>query len=112
LTVTLWVGLSNLIWLPTMGALSDRIGRRPLLIACTLLMLTSAYPAMLWLVDRPSFSRLLAVQLWFSFIFASYNGAMVPFLTEIMPFDFRRPIFPGPQSYRGVFGGFTPAQHT
>ncbi len=113
LTVTLWVGLSNLIWLPTMGALSDRIGRRPLLIACTLLMLTSAYPAMLWLVERPSFSRLLAVQLWFSFIFGSYNGAMVPFLTEIMPVNLRTTGFSLAYSLSaGVFGGFTPAIST
>ena len=35
LVVTLCVGLSNLIWLPLSGALSDRIGRRPLLIGCT-----------------------------------------------------------------------------
>ena len=110
LTVTLWVGLSNLVWLPIMGALSDRVGRRPLLIACTVLMLTSAYPAMQWLVEGPSFSRLLAVQLWFSFIFGSYNGAMVPFLTEIMPFDFRTTGFSLAYSLAaGVFGGFTPA---
>src|SRR6202012_4373374 len=31
LVVTLCVGASNLLWLPTMGALSDRIGRGPLL---------------------------------------------------------------------------------
>jgi MFS family permease len=113
LTVTLLVGLSNLVWLPIMGALSDRIGRRPLLIACTLLMLTSAYPAMQWLVDSPSFSRLLAVLLWFSFIFGSYNGAMVPFLTEIMPVDFRTTGFSLAYSLAaGVFGGFTPALST
>ncbi len=33
LIVTLCVGASNLFWLPVMGALSDRIGRRPLLFA-------------------------------------------------------------------------------
>ena len=110
LTVTLLVGLSNLLWLPIMGALSDRIGRRPLLVACTLLMLASAYPAMQWLVEGPSFSRLLAVLLWFSFIFGSYNGAMVPFLTEIMPADFRTTGFSLAYSLAaGVFGGFTPA---
>src|SRR6266700_391030 len=31
LIVTLCVGASNLLWLPVMGTLSDRIGRRPLL---------------------------------------------------------------------------------
>src|SRR5580692_2297664 len=35
LVVTLCVGGSNLFWLPIMGALSDRVGRRPLLLACT-----------------------------------------------------------------------------
>ncbi|MBN9931401.1 hypothetical protein HZD82_23835, partial [Pantoea agglomerans] len=34
--VTLCVGVSNLFWLPLMGALSDRVGRRPLLIIFTL----------------------------------------------------------------------------
>ena len=44
LVVTLCVGASNLFWLPVMGALSDRVGRRPLLLACTMLMLVTAYP--------------------------------------------------------------------
>ncbi|HEX7795904.1 MAG TPA: MFS transporter [Vicinamibacterales bacterium] len=113
LIVTLCVGVSNLIWLPVMGALSDRVGRRPLLIACTLLMLTSAYPAMRWLVDAPSFSKLLTVELWFSFVYGSYNGAMVVFLTEIMPVDVRTAGFSLAYSLAaGIFGGFTPALST
>src|SRR5207237_2688788 len=55
LIVTLCVGASNLFWLPLMGALSDRVGRRPLLVAFTILMLATAYPVMLWLVAEPSF---------------------------------------------------------
>jgi MFS family permease len=113
LMVTLCVGVSNLIWLPVMGALSDRVGRRPLLIACTLLMLASAYPAMRWLVASPSFSKLLTVELWFSFVYGSYNGAMVVFLTEIMPVDFRTAGFSLAYSLAaGIFGGFTPAVST
>jgi MFS family permease len=113
LMVTLCVGISNLIWLPVMGALSDRVGRQPLLIGSTLLMLASAYPALLWLVDAPSFSKLLAVSLWFSFLYSSYNGAMVAFLTEIMPVDFRTAGFSLAYSLAaGVFGGFTPAVST
>src|SRR6516164_2106629 len=38
LVVTLCVGISNLFWLPVMGAVSDRIGRQPVLIAFTTLM--------------------------------------------------------------------------
>jgi Na+/melibiose symporter-like transporter len=110
LIVTLCVGASNLFWLPVMGALSDRIGRRPLLFGCTALLLLTAYPAMLWLVHEPSFGRLLAVELWLSFIYGSYNGAMVVFLTEIMPVDVRTSGFALAYSLAtAIFGGFTPA---
>ena len=113
LVVTLCVGASNLFWLPTMGALSDRIGRRPLLFACTALMLITAYPVMLWLVREPSFSRLLTVELWLSFLYGSYNAAMVVFLTEIMPIEVRTTGFALAYSAAtAVFGGFTPALST
>jgi MFS family permease len=113
LIVTLCVGASNLMWLPVMGALSDRIGRRPLLVGCTLLMIATAYPAMLWLVDTPTFWKLLAVELWFSFLYGSYNGAMVVFLTEIMPVEVRTTGFSFAYSLAAaLFGGFTPAIST
>jgi MFS family permease len=113
LIVTLCVGASNSFWLPVMGALSDRIGRRPLLFACTTVMLVTAYPVMLWLVREPSFSRLLAVELWLSLLFGSYNGAMVVFLTEIMPVSVRTSGFALAYSLAtAVFGGFTPAIST
>jgi MFS family permease len=113
LLVTLCVGASNLFWLPIMGSISDRIGRRPLLLVCTILMLTTAYPAMLWLVKEPSFSRLLTVELWLSFIYGSYNGAMVVFLTEIMPVEVRTSGFALAYSLAtAIFGGFTPALST
>jgi MHS family citrate/tricarballylate:H+ symporter-like MFS transporter len=113
LLVTLCVGLSNLFWLPVMGAVSDRLGRRPLLIFFTLLMLVSAYPALSWLVAQPSFQRLLAVELWLSFIYGSYNGAMIVALTEIVPVRLRTAGFSVAYSLAtALFGGFTPAIST
>jgi MHS family citrate/tricarballylate:H+ symporter-like MFS transporter len=110
LLVTLCVGLSNLFWLPTMGAVSDRVGRRPLLLAFTALMLVTAYPVLAWLVSAPSFGRLLAVELWLSFLYGSYNGAMVVTLTEIMPVHVRTSGFSVAYSLAtAIFGGFTPA---
>jgi MFS family permease len=113
LIVTLCVGASNLFWLPVMGALSDRVGRRPLLLVCTVLAIASAYPAMSWLVAAPSSSRLLTVELWLSFVYGSYNGAMIVFLTEIMPPKVRTTGFSLAYSLAtALFGGFTPAIST
>jgi MFS family permease len=108
--VTFCVGASNLFWLPVMGHLSDRIGRLPLLIGCTLLMMLTAYPAMLWLVAGPTFGKLLAVELWFSFIYGSYNAALIVFMTEIIPINIRTIGFSLAYSMAtAIFGGFTPA---
>ena len=85
LIVTACVGLSNFIWLPIMGSVSDRMGRKPLLITFTVLALMTSYPALAWLVAAPSFQRMLIVELWLSFLYASYNGAMVVTLIEVMP---------------------------
>ena len=113
LMVTLFVGLSNFIWLPIGGAISDKIGRRPLLVLFTVATLLTAYPAMSWLVSSPSTLRLLLVELWFSCIFGCYNGAMIPFLVEIMPMDVRTSGFSLAFSLAtAVFGGFTPAIST
>jgi metabolite-proton symporter len=113
LIVTLCVGASNLVWLPVMGALSDRVGRRPLLVGCTVLMILTAYPVMLWLVDAPSFWRLFLVEMWLSFLYGSYNGAMVVYLTEIVPVEVRTVGFSLAYSLAtAIFGGFTPAIST
>ena len=113
LLVTMCIGLSNFFWLPVMGALSDRVGRRPLLLAATVLALLTAYPTLSWLVAEPSFARLLTVELWLSFIYGSYNGAMVVALTEVMPADVRTTGFSLAYSLAtATFGGFTPAACT
>jgi MFS transporter, MHS family, citrate/tricarballylate:H+ symporter len=110
LAVTFCVGLSNFFWLPVMGAFSDRIGRKPLLLAFTCLTLVTAYPVLAWLVAAPDFGRMLIVELWLSFLYASYNGAMVVALTEIMPAHVRTVGFSLAYSLAtAIFGGFTPA---
>jgi MHS family citrate/tricarballylate:H+ symporter-like MFS transporter len=113
LVVTLCIGLSNLLWLPVMGALSDRVGRRPVLLAFGVLALLTAYPALSWLVAAPSFQRMLAVELWLSFLYGGYNGAMVVALTEVMPVEVRTVGFSLAYSLAtALFGGFTPAVST
>ncbi|BBP77620.1 MFS transporter [Pseudomonas sp. Ost2] len=113
LLVTLLVGVSNFCWLPLGGALSDRIGRRPVLLTMSGLTLATAYPALSLLVQAPTFTSMLLVLLWFSFLYGMYNGAMVAALTEIMPAEVRVAGFSLAYSLAtAVFGGFTPAIST
>ncbi len=113
LIVTFCVGISNFFWLPVMGAVSDRIGRKPLLVLFTVLTVFTAYPALSWLVAAPSFGRMLEVELWLSFLYASYNGAMVVALTELMPVSVRTSGFSLAYSLAtAIFGGFTPVMST
>jgi len=113
LLVTLFVGLSNFIWLPIGGTISDKFGRKPMLILTTVATLLTAYPAMFWMVGAPSTGRLLMVELWYSCIFGLYNGAMIPYLAEIMPLEVRTTGFALAFSLAtAVFGGFTPAIST
>lgn len=105
LLVTVAVGVSNFVWLPLSGALSDRIGRRPILVAITSLALLTVYPSLSWLTAGPSFGRMLGVELWLSFLFGSYNGAMIVALTEVVPASVRTAGFSLAYSLATTLGG-------
>src|SRR5258706_7508939 len=69
LVVTLLVAVTNFIWNPVGGALSDRIGRKPVLLAIACLSLVTAYPPLHWLIFAPPFGKRLSVERRFSFYF-------------------------------------------
>ena len=113
LVVTVAVGLSNFVWLPIGGAISDRFGRIPQLVLMPVLALLTAYPLLGWLVAAPSFTKLLVTVLIFSFYYGIYNGGMIPLLTEIMPPQVRTAGFSLAYALAtALFGGFTPAVAT
>lgn len=110
LLVTLCIAISNLFWLPVMGAASDKFGRKPILLIFTLLGIFTAYPVFFWMAHHISFVNMLIAELWLSFIYASYNGAMIVALTEVMPVEVRTSGFSLAYSLAtAIFGGFTPA---
>jgi MHS family citrate/tricarballylate:H+ symporter-like MFS transporter len=113
LLVTFCTALSNLFWLPIMGTLSDRIGRKPILLVFSALTLLTAYPVLGWLVASPSFGNMLIALLWLSFLYGSYNGAMVVALTEVIPASVRTAGFSLAYSLAtALLGGFTPLVST
>jgi MHS family citrate/tricarballylate:H+ symporter-like MFS transporter len=113
LLVTMCVGLSNFIWLPIMGAVSDRIGRWPVMAVCSALAAVTAYPALSWLIANPSFGHMVWIELWLSFLYASYNGATIVALTEIIPVQVRTTGFSLAYSLAtALFGGMTPLLST
>jgi MFS family permease len=108
--VTTCVALTTFVMIPVMAALSDRIGRKPLLVGASLTIAIVAWPAMTWLVAAPSFMSLLLVEVGFAFLYASYQAALVVTLTEIIPANVRGTGFSLAYSLsQAVFGGFTPA---
>jgi len=68
--------------------LSDRIGRKPVLLTITCLAFLTAYPALSWLVSAPTFGKMLAVEMLFSFYFGIYSGTMLAALVEVVPRPF------------------------
>jgi MFS transporter, MHS family, citrate/tricarballylate:H+ symporter len=113
LLVTLCVAVTNFIWLPVGGAISDRVGRKPVLLAASILAIATAYPALKWLVAAPSFAGLLTVDLVFSLYFGIYNGAMVVSLSETVPAHVRASGFSLAYSLAAaLFGTVTPLVST
>jgi MHS family citrate/tricarballylate:H+ symporter-like MFS transporter len=113
LLVTLMVAVTNFIWNPVGGAISDRLGRKPVLLTIAGLSFVTAYPALHWLVAEPTFGKMLAVEMMFSFYFGVYSGTMLGCLVEIVPAHVRTTCFSLAFALAaGVFGTFTPFAST
>jgi MFS transporter, MHS family, citrate/tricarballylate:H+ symporter len=109
LLVTLLVAVTNFIWNPVGGAVSDRLGRKPVLVTIATLSFLTAYPALHWLAAAPTFGKLLAVQMMFSFYFGVYSGTMLGCLVEIVPAHVRTTCFSIAFALAAaLFGTFTP----
>ena len=73
------------------------------------LSLLTAYPALHWLAAAPTFGKMLAVEMMFSFYFGVYSGTMLGCLVEIVPAHVRTTCFSLAFALAAaLFGTFTP----
>jgi MFS transporter, MHS family, proline/betaine transporter len=95
--------------IPICGALSDRIGRKPVMIASLLLSLVVTYPLFMWVSSSPSFSRLLVMQVVLCSVFGIGNGPVSTALGEQFPTRVRSTALAiGYNVAVMLFGGFAP----
>ena len=90
------------------GLLSDRFGRKPLLIVTCVLGLVGAVP-LFWLLNQPSALFAQFGQLGFMLVIALYGGTLPAFLVEAAPPPVRcTAVSLGYNICQGVIGGFSP----
>jgi len=77
------------VLMPFMGAWSDRIGRRPLLIGSLLGYMVVLLPLYAWLTNEPSISKLLIVQVIISVFVAAFFGVFSTVMAEMFPANVR-----------------------
>jgi MHS family proline/betaine transporter-like MFS transporter len=70
---------------PIFGALSDRVGRRPIIIGALILCLALPYPLFSWLRDNPSFINLLITQVALCSAVGIFFGPISTALAEQFP---------------------------
>jgi len=109
----LWSNTAGLVVLvgviPLWGAVSDRVGRRPLLLACAVAFLVLPYPVATFLISGPSFSAILALQVVMATIIALFSGTGPAAIAEIFPTRSRSTLMTTGYAFAvAIFGGFAP----
>jgi MHS family proline/betaine transporter-like MFS transporter len=84
------------LWIPLMGAWSDRIGQIPLLITGSAGLVLLSYPSFLWLTSN-NLPRMIAAQILLTLLVACYMGPFFAAITDL---------FPTPQRYSGLSIGY------
>ncbi|MYZ42349.1 MFS transporter [Schauerella aestuarii] len=94
---------------PFFGWLSDRIGRKPLLLVCCVVFALLAYPLFRLILESRSFYTIMAIQIFFNIFIASFSGAAPATLCELFPTKSRTTLLSiGYSLATAIFGGFAP----
>ena len=112
-TESLWSNTIGLVVLvaaiPVMGALSDRVGRKPLLLFCCLAFVLLAYPGFRLMLAAPGLPTVLPIQIAFDLVIAAFAGAGPAAIVELFPTRSRTTLMSISYSLAvALFGGFAP----
>ncbi|MFI5014518.1 MAG: MFS transporter [Hyphomicrobiales bacterium] len=106
------VTIANLIVMvltPCVGALSDRTGRRPMMLACSILYILLVYPLFQLVVNGGTFYTLLIAQCTIAVIQSLYTGTIPSILAEMFPTRVRYTALSLSYGFAvAIFGGFAP----
>jgi MHS family proline/betaine transporter-like MFS transporter len=112
-TQALWATTAGLLLLvlaaPALGHLSDRIGRKPLLLTACVAFVLLPYPLFTWMLSAPSLAIAIVVQLVLALAIAVFSGPGPAAIAEIFPTAVRSTWMSAGYSIAvAVFGGFAP----
>ncbi len=112
-SAALWSNTIGLIVLvlvvPLMGALSDRVGRRPLLLLCCASFVILPYPLFKWLLSEQTFLIVMLVQIIFALMISLVSGPGPAAIAEMFPTRTRSTwMSVGYSLAVTIFGGFAP----
>jgi MHS family proline/betaine transporter-like MFS transporter len=112
-TGSLWSSVAGQIVLvliiPAMGALSDRVGRKPLLLFCCAAFVLLSYPGFILIVSAGAAWKVGLIQIGFCLIIATFGGTGPAALVELFPTRTRTSLMSiGYALAVAIFGGFAP----
>jgi MHS family proline/betaine transporter-like MFS transporter len=98
-----------MIAIPVTGALSDRIGRKPLLMFCCIAFVVLAYPGFWLMLSGLPVYGVALVQIGFNLVIATFSGPGPAALVELFPTRSRTSLMSVSYALAvAIFGGFAP----